>query len=87
MLLKKDFGSSTRYVSYYDVDEDRFIEIDHSSSNQINKVSLWNKRNEYPEAFEACGLVYLENVCHGELNEELDTNLLMIAENCFQEVC
>lgn len=87
MLLKKDLASSTRYVSYYDVDDDRFIAIDHTISNEIKKIGLWNKRNGYPEVFEACGLVYLENVCHGEINEELDTNLLMIAENCFREVC
>lgn len=87
MLLKKDLASSTRYVSYYDVDDDRFIEIDHTISNEINKVSLWNKKSGHREMFEACGLVFLENVCHGEINEELDTNLLMIAENCFREVC
>lgn len=87
MLLKKDLSSSTRYVSYYDVDDDRFIEINHTISNEINKVCLWNKKSGHGEMFEACGLIFLENVCHGEINEELDTNLLMIAENCFREVC
>ena len=73
----------------YDVPNSRkYIRINYDSrTNEIFDVSLVevvNGERRY-QKFKATGLVYLENVCHGQDNEILDTNLLYIAEKCFTE--
>lgn len=88
MKLNKDIKNSQEgWGSFYDVDTTRYILIYHDRANCIEKVSLVKVNNGKIEVqnFIATGNLYLENVCHGEDNEVLDTNLLAMAENCFVE--
>lgn len=73
----------------YDVPDSRkYIRINHDPrTNEIFNVSLVevvNGERRYQQ-FDAIGLLYLENICHGENNEELDTTLLHLSEKCFTE--
>ena len=75
--------------SIYDVNDLKYIMIEHQKDNSIEKIHLVEVKADHTEEslFNADGLLYLENVCHGEDNEILDTNLLCMAERCFSEVC
>lgn len=82
-------GSSDKHI--YEVNDNKYIRINFQrETHEINDVSLITI-NEYGEreydTYRADGLLYMENVCHGEDNEILDTNLLCMAERCFSEVC
>lgn len=91
MKLNKDIKNSVKgWGSFYDVDMRRYILIHHDRSNCIEKITLvklLDNGSTEVQKFAAVGNLYLENVCHGEDNEILDTNLLCMAERCFSEVC
>ena len=89
MKFNLTIGSSEQHI--YEVDPDKYFRINFTrDTHQIKDVSLVTINGygdrEY-QTFEARGLLYLENICHGEENEILDTNLLTLAEKCFEEVC
>lgn len=89
MKINLTVGSSEQHV--YEVNDVKYIRINFQrETHEIKDVSLVTI-NEYGDreydTFKADGLLYLENVCHGEDNEILDTNLLCMAERCFSEVC
>lgn len=86
MLLKKDAVSSTRYFNYYDVDYIKFITIECEADGSIKSIQLKGETSRDSSLFKATGLVYMENVCCGENNEYLDTDLLAAAEYCFTEL-
>lgn len=96
MLFKRNENNHNDYSRVYDhpTDENRYIRIRCSETNEIRSIELvkvWEIAEDHydgkAEEFKAEGLIYLENVCHGEDNEILDTNLLCMAEKCFSEVC
>ena len=87
LLLKRDDVSSTRYAGYYDVNDSKFITIDCGPDGSINYVQLNGDSLDNSSLFKAIGLAYLENVCCGDNNEYLDTDMLAAAEHCFSEVC
>ena len=89
MKFNLTVGSSSQHV--YEVNDHKYFRINFQrETHEIQDVSLVTI-NEYGDreyqTFKAEGLLYMENVCHGEDNEVLDTDLLMLAEKCFAEVC
>ena len=87
MKFNLTIGSSGQHI--YEVNDHKYFRINFQrETHEIKDVSLVTI-NEYGDreyqVFKAEGLLYLENVCHGEDNEVLDTNLLYIAEKCFTE--
>ena len=94
MLLERSLHlnqvESTDMTAIYDLSDLKFIRVDHKKDNEITSITLVDLTNGFENSekeFRADGLVYLENVCHGEDNEVLDTNCLMIFEGIFTEVC
>lgn len=94
MKLKRSLhfnqAESTDMTAIYDLSVLKFIRVDHKKDNEITSIALVDLTNGFENSekeFRAEGLVYLENVCHGEENEILDTNLLILAEGMFEEVC
>lgn len=89
MKINLTVGSSEENI--YEVNDNKLIRISFQKYvNAIKGVSLV-KINEDGSlkcnTYRAVGLLYLENICHGEDNEVLDTDLLAAAEQCFAEVC
>ena len=95
MLFTRNEYNHNNFSRVYNhpTDENRYIRIRCTETNEITSIELvkvWEIAEDHydgkAEEFIAVGNLYLENVCHGEDNEVLDTNLLAMAENCFQEV-
>ena len=88
MKINLTVGSSEQHI--YEVNDNKYIRINFQrETHEIKDVSLV-MINEYGDReydiYKADGLLYLESVCHGEENEILDTNLLILAEGMFEEV-
>ena len=89
MLLKKDVSNSSNAVAIYDVSDGKWLSIVLNHDNSIETIRMVDCSRGWDDSdmFAASGLVFLENICSGENNEYLDTDLLAAAEHCFQEVC
>lgn len=89
MKINLTAGPSEENV--YEVNDNKIISIVFQKYvNAIKGVSLIEINEDGSlkcNTYRAVGLIYLENVCHGEDNEILDTDLLCMAEKCFAEVC
>lgn len=90
MKINLVLGTSDEHV--YEVNDNKIIRIRFQrETHEIKDVSLVSiNKNGYDmkcDSYKADGLLYLENVCHGEENEILNTNLLILAEGMFKEVC
>lgn len=95
MLLKRNEFNQNNFSRVYDhpTDENKYIRIRCSETNEIISIELvkvWEiAKGHYDgkaEEFRPYGVIYLENVCHGEENEVLDTTALMIYEDLFYGV-
>lgn len=96
MLFRRNENNHNDYSRVYDhpLNENKYIRVRCDLDHQITSIELVTVWEICPdhydgrgEEFRPEGLLYLENVCHGEDNEILDTNLLMIVEEQFREVC
>ena len=89
--MKINLTGRSSEENIYSVNDNKLISICfHKTTNEIKGISLIKIDEDGSlkcNTFRADGLLYLENVCHGEDNEILDTNLLCMAERCFSEVC
>lgn len=92
MKVKRNYERSAGRMIAYNTGN-KFFLLGVSPTNEIRWLTLANdvdykyggRMLQGFAYFRPTGLLYLENICHGSDNEELDLTALMLYEDSFKE--
>ena len=92
-IARKDEKNSNGDISFYDVDAQRYIYVEHTESGRVTKLGLMLRGRPFAE-FEANRTIYIEQLADTYINDETGEQFKAIGldwldymSECFTEVC